>query len=130
MRKIKALVLNTEKGMKEAEIEDSLKTYYELIDCDTIDITARKVGDRWYRIVVDDEGLLKMNPVVSAYTEDMEPVLVGNLVFCGAEDEDGYLTSLSQEDIANLKAHGISTMDLNTIDGTVRHNHCIIGCEY
>lgn len=129
MRKIKALVLNIETGMKEVEIEDSLKTYYDLIDCDTIDITERKIGDRWYSIVVDDEGLLSMNPVVSAYSENMEPVLVGNLVFCGADD-DGYLTSLSPEDIANLKAHGMSTIALNEEDGTLRENYCITGSEY
>lgn len=86
------------------EVEDSLNRFYELLDCETIDIPERAVGGVWYDIVCDDEGLLKPDPFVSGLDEDTEPMLVGSLLFFH-HDEDGNLTELSEEDISNLTAH-------------------------
>ncbi len=41
------------------ETEGGLAEWYRLIKCDLIDIVSRKIGGRYYDIIVDDEGLYK-----------------------------------------------------------------------
>lgn len=61
-----------------------------------IDIVQRKIGDKVFDIVCDDEGLLLDNPIVSAIAKDCRVMLVGNLFICNHYKE--HLTSLSNED--------------------------------
>lgn len=84
------------------EIGKSLEDYYELLDCDIIDITSRRINGEWYEIVCDDEALLKNNPVISAIDSGSQPVLCGNL-FITKYDNDGGLKSLEDEDIVNIE---------------------------
>ena len=88
------------------EINDELSEFYKIIGCDCIDIVSRDVGDRTYKVIVDDEALLKENPQISFYDmEDQDYVLFGNLIFCGNDVEDGNLTSITQEDAEYLSKH-------------------------
>lgn len=99
---MKAFLLTKDKH-EEVGIEDALHTYYDLLDCTCIDIVERKVGDKWFDIVVDDEGLLVGKPVM-AVEEDGTPMLVGNLLFCH-HDEEGSLTGLEEGDAELLERH-------------------------
>ena len=81
------------------EIEDKLDTYYNLIDCSTIDI-VRVPFYQDIAIVVDDEGALK----------DKQPnfwrgneIIYGTAIFTGVDSED--LTNLNQEQIDYLCAY-------------------------
>ena len=67
--------------------------------------TNRKVGGKWFDIIVDDEGMLKENPIVSALDSDMQPALVGNLLFCNWDGETGEEISLSDDDIKHLEKY-------------------------
>lgn len=77
---------------------NDLADYYKYLDCRVFDITRRKVGEKIFDIFVDDEGLLKDNPIPTAFTSDFEVALVGNLLFAN-HDAEGNTTSLSDEDI-------------------------------
>lgn len=69
-----------------------------LLLIDKHNIARRKVGEKIFDIFVDDEGLLKDNPIPTAFTSDLEVALVGNLLFAN-HDAEGNTTSLSDEDI-------------------------------
>jgi len=100
--KIKVLVINPIMGPYVRIISDELQSYYNIIDCDCIDITTRKIGNKYYDIIVDDEGLLKDDFIVSAIDSNYKPALVGNLVITNF-DEEGNTTTLTDEDIRYIK---------------------------
>lgn len=103
--KKKGILIDKQKlGCRVVEFEDTLKELYGLLDCDCIDITVRKIGDSYYCIVCDDEGLLKEDIQVTAFNVDNEPALVGNLLIM-SHDECGELLSLTDRDIDNIKNH-------------------------
>lgn len=96
---MKGLLVDVEnENVRVVDIDGSLDAYYEVLGCDLIDVTERCIAGRWYDVVCDDEGLLKSNPKVSAVDNNNEPVLVGNLLLTHHDDE-GHLTSLTDEDI-------------------------------
>ena len=94
-------------GARVADITPDLDTYYEILNCSTITITSRRIGERsrkYYDIICDDEGLLVAPTIVSAIDRDGKPMLVGNLFICSHDDE-GNETSLSREDIRHIREH-------------------------
>lgn len=104
MEKIKVvLVRATEESLPTTlTIEDDLKAYQTLIECDSIDIVRRFIGGKQYTIVCDDEGLLKEHPIISAVTKDGIVALVGNLVIAGLPNDEGELTSLTDKDVKEI----------------------------
>ena len=78
---------------------------HELLKCDTIDVTCVWVGKRRFRVVCDDEGFFQEHIRVSARFLGSRPFpLVGNLVLCGMEDAQGYLTGLTDSDVETLNS--------------------------
>lgn len=100
---MKVFYLN-ENGGNVIDIENDLDTFYDLINCDCIDIVERKCGDTYFNIICDDEGLLKDDPRVSAVDKANVPMLVGNLIFIHT-DEDGNTIGITDEDAAVLIDH-------------------------
>ena len=96
--KIKGVLVDVKNEKVEVvEIEKTLEEYYRILNCDCIDIISRKIGEKWFDIVCDDEGLLKENPKISAIDNTNQPQLCGNLFivkFDGVED----ITSISDEE--------------------------------
>ena len=87
------------------DMEDTLKNYYSLINCSTIDIAVRKIGGIPYDIICDDNGWFASKQVVSARSEtNVDDFFVGNLLICRSDDE-GNEVSLTSDDIKNLKEH-------------------------
>lgn len=119
---MKVMYIN-EKAVQFIDIEDILETYYEMIDCDFIDITMRKIGGRYFDVIVDDEGLLK-GRMVQAYSADHEPMLAGSMIICHNDGEGG-LVGITEEDEEILGEHITSGIDRN---GNVVP--CIVGMEY
>ena len=99
MRTLLLDVYNEE--FKELDIQDDLDIYYRLLDCSTIDIVVRKIGDRIFDIVCDDEGLFHSPQKISAIDSAGNPVLVGNLLFLHHNDL-GEMTELSEDDVKHL----------------------------
>lgn len=89
---------------KTIDIEDDLDVFYEIIKCRTIDIVNRKIGDRDYLIICDDEGLLKDNPILSAIDQKIQPMLVGNLLIV-KNGFEGELEGLTDEDVEFIRGN-------------------------
>lgn len=108
------------KEAKPVEINDEnhLEGYYSLLNCNTIDIVQKSVGGKEFDVIVDDEGLLKDNPVASAFNKEGEPILFGNILFCN-HDGEGNEASLSEMDIAILQEFTDVAYIVNTDGETI-----------
>lgn len=106
-------VQNDEHRVVEIANKDRLGQFYELIGCECIDIATRKIGGKYFDVIVDDEGLLVANPICSAYDSRHRPMLAGNLIILGEADEEGNLTSLSVHDVQMVKEAIRYTIDLH-----------------
>lgn len=85
---------------KEIEIEDSLDELYRVCRCSCIDISNYYIGGRKFSCVVDDEGLLKKDPIISAINLiDHQVMLAGNIFIVNANYMSGDLVSLTDEEI-------------------------------
>lgn len=87
-------VINNNIQMVEA---NGLDDFYRLLNCRCIDVIYRKIGDTECTLIVDDEGLLKDNPIVSAIDVSGTPCLVGNILIASGED-----TPLTDEEVQNI----------------------------
>lgn len=96
------LNVNESKTPEIMDIEDNLETYYNLIQCDTIDIVRMDINGKAYDIVCDDEALFKTDVKASALDDDYHQQLYGNLIITGCADSEGFLTSLTEEDINHI----------------------------
>ena len=115
--KIKVIYSNVieDKHPEVIEIEEEdLHEIYRLLNCDAIDIVRRRIGDNMYRIIVDDLGLLKPNPLLSSFSLiNRDAVLVGNLIIAGMEDFEGRLTSLTEKNIKEIASSFIEKIGSN-----------------
>lgn len=97
------LNVNANQPPQVLEIEDRLQLYYDLIECDIIDIVERKIENRNFRIICDDEGLLRMPEKISAISSRGKIQFVGNLIICSdVVTEDGKLVGLADEEISYI----------------------------
>lgn len=125
MAKIKGILFDGANEPKVVEIEKNLQAYYELLDCDVIDIITRRVenqlGKTNITIIVDDDGLLKNRTIApSGYLINkgkIQEILLGKIFVCD-EDEDGEPISLSEEKTKIiLKSVGIVFTELKEYFG-------------
>lgn len=102
---------------------------YKLLNCSTYDIPFRAIGfeNRVFGIVVDDEGLLKNNQIVSAVSPHFEEIFVGNLLITRF-DEEGNQIDLSDDDINYLNRYIVTGAMVN--DGIVDSYPILTGMSY
>lgn len=110
---------------KVLNIEACLETYYDLLKCRVIDITTRKIGDKYYDIICDDEGLLKGEIRISALDKDDEPCLAGNLIISNYDDW-GNGVSLDDADVRNILNNVVTFV--NMVDG--EETDILCGVDY
>lgn len=109
------------------QIKDSLQIFYDLIECNAIDIVRRKIGKRYFHIVCDNEGLLVENPKISAISNLGEIRLVGNLIICAGDvTENGDLIGLTDDQAEYVKEHIIFLYTRQHPKGY----HILTQCEY
>lgn len=122
---MKALLLDTQEKQVKTVNPKVLDDYYKLIGCRCIDIVTRKIGRKTYDIIVDDEGALIDDPLISAIDDLGRVMLVGNLIICGLADDEGELTDLTANDIRYIKQR------IHTLD-TRRHSDLLMltSCHY
>lgn len=102
MKEITGYLIDIENGKcGVVTVDGSLDGFYEILNCDCFDITHRLIGGKPFDIFVDDEGLLKENPLVSAYDVNGDHCLVGNL-FVVKVDDEGETISLTEEEINHV----------------------------
>jgi len=116
-KKLYMLLLDAEhQKVSVVAVKPELERYYQLLNCTCIDIVSRKVGDAYYDIICDDEGLLKNDPVVSGVIinkeGEVQPILFGNLLFCNTDGE-GNEVGLTNDDLDNLLRNIIQISDEN-----------------
>lgn len=110
--KITGILISTDKYFAETiEIETKLQDYYRVLNCDCIDIVTRKIGNKYYDIVCDDESLLKYKPTMTAMSMDQQHYLFGNLLITNS-DANGELTSLSMSDINHIQDYLMEYEDM------------------
>lgn len=112
---------------KPRTIEHSLEGFYALLRCDCIDIPNRAIGDRRFDIICDDEGLLKDDTFVSAYSSGGSPMLVGPIFvvkFDGKED----VTSLTEEELDYIEDYVETGWAI--LDGGVHVARVLVGLDY
>ena len=102
-------------GIHKEAIDGSLDSLYQALEVDTIDIVVRKIGNKYYDIVCDDNGLLYDDDkiVVSAISPTNKPMLVGNLFVCH-HNEAGELTSLNDGEFSEIVENSIVCVDLRS----------------
>ena len=102
------------------EIED----FYRELDAQPFDIARRKIDGKMFDIFIDDMGLLRDKPKISAISKGFEPMLVGNLVFAN-HDSKGNTTSLTDEDMARILSSSVRISTKSHPD-----KYTAIVCEY
>ena len=85
-------------------ISNTLDALYDILNCDLIDITYLTLGKKEFCVIVDDEGLLKEAPKISAVSASGRPMLVGNLLIVSADGGEEF-ASLLPEDIPLIEQH-------------------------
>ena len=115
---MRSLLLNTNTNkIRALKTTAELDELYRLIGCGNIDIVTRKIGERVFEIVVDDEGLAKDDAKISAVDEFNVPMLFGNLLFF-RNDGNGNLIELTEDDIKCIRKH-TRTIDFDDEKRTV-----------
>ena len=104
-------VENGKHGPVEVSDGDHLDQFYKLIGCSCIDICTRKIGEKYYNIVLDDEGLLVEQPTISAVDGGRRPMLAGNLVIFNIDEHTMDLASLDEGDVSNIKNNLLGIID-------------------
>lgn len=127
--KANVLVISTTKPIADAvymaEVEE-LDDYYKHLECRCMDVAVRKIGDTYFDIWVDDEGLLVDSPKVSAIRQTdsgFEPMLAGNLLIAH-HDDVGNTTSISFEEANMIIDH------IGIIKHDDEHEAPCLVCEY
>lgn len=105
---------------------NGLESYYKLIGCRVIDIVRRKIGNRYYEIICDDEGLLVDQPIISTVNRRGGVMTVGNIIITGRADNEGNLTGLTENEIKFIQRQ---IMHLRTIRDPKGYK-MIVGVEY
>ena len=100
---MKAVYLNVKDCEKArvVEIEDELAVFYDLIGCSCITVVERKIGEHYYDIVADDEGLFADNPKWSALDGTGRGALVGNLIVV-KHDGEGNFQGLTDAEVREV----------------------------
>ena len=84
-----------------------LNAYYKVLKCDCFDIARRKIGEHYYDIYCDDEGLLNgcLKPSTLTFDGDrVVEVLMGNVFVC-SHNEDGDTISLTDAEIIEVLSY-------------------------
>ena len=97
------LDVKNEKPGEVIEILDELSYYQSHIGCSAIDIVERTIGEKKYCIVCDDVGALDEKRIVSSFNYvSQQPMFFGNLIITGLPDDEGNLTTLTNQDVKNI----------------------------
>lgn len=92
--------------IKVVDIEEpKLKSYYKHLQCDLIDIVGEvEIGPRMkrYDLIVDDEGLLKENPKMSAICMNNSDMSLFGNVLVTKHNGKGEQITLDERDIQDV----------------------------
>lgn len=109
----KALLLKTDSiGFNLVNIK-SWTDIAPLLDADFFDITRALIGGVEFQLYVDDEGLLKDNPIPMSFDKgDLQPMLAGNILVLQS-DAVGDSRDLTDEEIDILYNNTVHIYDFH-----------------
>ena len=114
---ITGILLDTENNtIRKTVLDGTLEGYYNALRCRCFDIVQRSIGGKPYDIYCDDDGLFVERPIISAFSPDGEPMLVGNLFICHHDDE-GNTVSLLDDEVEHILT---ATRGVLTRNGLIR----------
>lgn len=116
-------------AFKVVEIEDELDIYYDMIDCNTIDIVTIRFNGIDVDVIVDDNGLLVDKPIPSVVNESMSIYIAGKILITGTGDNEGRLTSISDSTINIIKDTARLVLTENKKTGERKNMVCLIADE-
>lgn len=100
---MKVIVIDTEKNAPQiVETKGGLDEWKRLLKCSLIDIATMNIAGVSYDFIVDTEALNKPGGKVTAISSSKEPLLVGNLVICNYNQEEGTEVTLTDADIKHI----------------------------
>lgn len=94
----------------------NLDQYYRLIGCRCIDITERRIGDKRFNVVCDDEGLLVERPRFSVYDKKHDPMMAGTVILFGVDEQSWDLRSLTDDEVEAIKGSIRWAMNISTCE--------------
>lgn len=110
--KIRGLLIDEKTGkVSVKDVDDDFRALQQVIDADFFDIASRKIGDKIYAIVCDDEGLLKDRRITAVNLGYSDDILVGSLFICNELGPE--LASLLDVDIKRIT----QSIRYNAFDG-------------
>ncbi len=104
--KIKVVILDALKGEHSFKtIDNNLHSFYQLLNCDTIEVVERKINGAYYDIILDEEFLLKVDngedlkPSIAVFKNknELSELHFGNAFICKHND-DGDFESLNNNE--------------------------------
>lgn len=128
---MRALLLdvNTQE-VKVVDVESDIHAWYKLLNCDLVEMPEYQIEGKYFTFICDEEGLLKNNPVISAVDSDNRPMLVGNVLICNSNYENGDVVDLTDEDINLIQRHVKSRLLIDANTGNIKSIVVIEGVEY
>lgn len=97
---MKSLLLDAYKGLEVVDIND-FHDILDAINAGCFDVIRLQIGSddkAIYDIYCDDDGLFKSDTTATAYSKNLEPLLVGNLLIAQSDDS-GEQIPLTNDDI-------------------------------
>ena len=81
--KIRGIHIDDKTGMVSIKkVDDDFRALQQVIDADFFEVARRKIGNKTYAIICDDEGLLKDRRITAINMGYSEDILVGSLFIC------------------------------------------------
>lgn len=110
----RVFVLDVENGETRIAECEELDDFYKELNAEPFDIVMRDIGGKIFDIFVDDMGLFRDDPIVSAVSKSsFNTELVGNLIFAN-HDKWGNTTDLSDEDISLIRDNLLWVSDIES----------------
>lgn len=86
-------------------VEDNLKSYYKILECDMIQIIQLNINDKIYSFILDDEGKLKENyiNIILTHKEKIIDEIVGHVIIQKYDFENDEAENLTTSDQQNIQ---------------------------
>lgn len=110
--KIRGLLIDDKTGGISVKYVDDFRALQQVIAADFLEIARRKIGNKTYAIVCDDEGMLKDRRITAINMGYSQDILVGSLFICNEMGPE--LVSLLDLDINNI----IQSIRYNSFDNS------------
>ena len=87
------------------DIQDDIKSYYKIIDCQLIDIAELEIDNTTFDVIYDDEGMFVKNGARPSVVDKNDNVrMVGTVIFCYF-NKNGDEIGLNDGDAATLNKY-------------------------